>query len=73
MELARGNGLLGRLPIEAPLGTVVLPPHMDWSQAERPRNLAHRSERLLAYQVVLAEGLPQDIQHIVDGALLVDG
>ncbi|MBU6279969.1 MAG: helix-turn-helix domain-containing protein [Actinomycetales bacterium] len=64
---------LPRLPIEAALGTVFLPPHVDWSPGGRPRNLADRSERLLAYQVVLAEGMPQDIQHIVDGALLVDG
>lgn len=63
---------LPRLPIEAALGTIVLPPHVDWSPAGRPRNLAERSERLLTYQVVLAEGSPQDIQRIVDGALLVD-
>jgi transcriptional regulator with XRE-family HTH domain len=63
---------LPRLPIEAALGTIVLPPHVDWSPAGRPRNLAERSERLLTYQVVLAEGSPQDIQRLVDGALLVD-
>jgi hypothetical protein len=40
--------------------------------AASPRDLAERSERLLAYQVVLAEGSPQDIQQVVDGALLVD-
>lgn len=63
---------LPRLPIEAALGTVVLPPHVDWSPVGRPRDLAERSERLLAYQVVLAEGSPQDIQQVVDGTLLVD-
>lgn len=63
---------LPRLPIEAALGTVVLPPRIDWSPAGRPRDLAERSQRLLAYQVVLAEGSPQDIQRLVDGALLVD-
>ena len=63
---------LPRLPIETALGTVVLPPHVDWSPVGRPRNLAERRERLLAYQVVLAEGTPRDIQQIVDGALLVD-
>ena len=63
---------LPRLPIEAALGTIVLPPHVDWSPAGRPRSLAERSERLLTYQVVLAEGSPQDIQRWVDGALLVD-
>jgi len=63
---------LPRLPIEAALGMVVLPPPVDWSPAGRPRNLAERSERLLTYQVVLAEGSPQDLQRIVDGLLLVD-
>ena len=63
---------LPRLPIEAALGTVVLPPHVDWSPAGRPRDLAKRSERLLAYQVVLAEGSPRDIETFVDGTLLVD-
>lgn len=63
---------LPRLPVEAALGMVVLPARVDWSPVGRPRNLAVRSERLLTYQVVLAEGTPQDIQHIVDGALLVD-
>jgi transcriptional regulator with XRE-family HTH domain len=63
---------LPRLPVEAALGTVVLPSHVDWSPAGRPRNLAERSQRLLAYQVVLAEGTPQDIQRFVDGTLLVE-
>ena len=63
---------LPRLPIDAALGTVVLPRHIDWSPAGRPRDLAERRQRLLAYQVVLAEGSPRDIQRLVDGALLVD-
>lgn len=63
---------LPRLPIEAALGTVVLPPHVDWSPTGCPRDLAERSERLLAYQVVLAEGTPQDIRRFVDGTLLVE-
>ncbi|MBU6244142.1 MAG: helix-turn-helix domain-containing protein [Actinomycetales bacterium] len=63
---------LPRLPVEAALATVVLPPHVDWSPSGRPRNLADRSERLLAYQAVLAEGMPADILQFVDGALLVD-
>ena len=63
---------LPRLSVEAALATVVLPPHADWSPSGHPRNLADRSERLLAYQVVLAEGRPADIMQFVDGALLVD-
>lgn len=63
---------LPRLSVEAALGTVVLPTRVDWSPAGQPRNLADRAQRLLAYQIVLAEGMPQDIQHVVDGTLLVD-
>lgn len=63
---------LPRLPVEEALGTVVLPPHVDWSPTGQPRNLADRAQRLLTYQIVLAEGTPQDIQHFVDGTLLVD-
>ena len=63
---------LPRLPVEAALGTVVLPPQVDWSPAGQPRNLADRSQRLLAYQIVLAEGMPQDIKRFVDGTLLID-
>lgn len=63
---------LPRLPVEAALATVVLPPQADWSASGHPRNLADRSERLLAYQVVMAEGRPADIMQFIDGALLVD-
>ena len=63
---------LPRLPVEAALATVVLPPHADWSPPGRPRNLADRSERLLAYQVVLADGMLTDILRFVNGTLLVD-
>ena len=63
---------LPRLSVEAALATVVLPPHADWSTAGHARKLADRSERLLAYQVVLAEGRAADILRFVDGALLVD-
>ena len=63
---------LPRLPVEVALGTVVLPQHLDWSPTGHSRNLADRAQRLLTYQVVLAEGMPEDIQHFVDGTLLVD-
>jgi hypothetical protein len=34
--------------------------------------LGDRRERARAYEVVLPEGLPADIELIVDGALLID-
>ena len=63
---------LPRLPVDAALATVVLPPRADWSPSGRPRNPADPSERLLAYQVVLADGMPSGILRSIDGTLLVD-
>ena len=63
---------LPRLSIEQALATVVLPAHVDWSSGRKPRDLANRRERNLVYRMVLAEGLPEDIRQVIDGALLVD-
>lgn len=63
---------LPRLAIQQALATVALPQHIDWSSGRKSRNLADRRERNLVYRMVLAEGLPEDILQIVDGALLVD-
>ena len=63
---------LPRLSTAAAVATVVLPSHVDWSTKAQARDLSHRPQRLLAYQVLLAEGGPDDIAWFVDGALLVD-
>ena len=54
------------------MGTIVLPPNVDWSRPGTPRAMADRRQRILAYQALLAEGEPEDITRFVDGALLVD-
>jgi transcriptional regulator with XRE-family HTH domain len=63
---------LTRLPVNEALASVVLPLHVDWSPHGKPRDLADRRERLLAYRMILTEGLPEDITAFVDGVLLVE-
>lgn len=63
---------LPRLLASAAMGTIVLPPNVDWSSPGTPRAMADRRQRILAYQALLAEGEPEDITRFVDGALLVD-
>jgi transcriptional regulator with XRE-family HTH domain len=65
-----------RLPTLTPsraLRSVHLPTHLDWSTPSREVRLSDRRERLQAYEVVLREGQPVDIESLVDGTLLVDG
>jgi hypothetical protein len=45
-------------------------PHLQWSGPARRFNLAHRSDRCRAYELVLREGTPRDIESIVDATLL---
>jgi transcriptional regulator with XRE-family HTH domain len=63
---------LPRLTTASALGTIVLPPHVDWSTSGVPRELSDRRQRILAYQALLGDGEPQDITRFVDGTLLVD-
>ena len=46
--------------------------HLWWSGPSPQFDLADRSERSRAYELVLREGTPNDIASVVDGALLVD-
>jgi transcriptional regulator with XRE-family HTH domain len=64
--------LPARLPASEAVGTIVLPPHVDWSTSGAPRAMSDRRQRILAYQALLAEGEPTDITRFVDGTLLVD-
>jgi transcriptional regulator with XRE-family HTH domain len=60
------------LPVRGALRAFVMPLHLDWSRPGRTVDLADRRQRARAYEVVLREGRPVDIESIVDGALLVD-
>jgi transcriptional regulator with XRE-family HTH domain len=75
-----GRGRIAFVPDRLPdlaasqaLRTIHLPIHLDWSSPSREVRLADRRQRLQAYEVVLREGRPVDIESIVDGSLLVDG
>ena len=47
-------------------------PHLWWSGPRRELNLALRRDRIRAYELVLREGTPNDIEAIVDGVLLCE-
>ncbi len=64
-----------RLPQLSPatsLARVSLPKHVNWSSAQESWDLSDRTQRMLAYQLVLAEGDPSDISTFIDGSLLID-
>lgn len=47
-------------------------PHLWWSGPRRVLDLAQRGDRLRAFELVLREGTPRDIEAIVDGVLLCE-
>ena len=58
-------------PAEA-LGSFDAGVHLWWSGPPRRFDLAVRQSRLRAYEVVLREGAPADIEQVVDGVLLCE-
>src|SRR5438093_1761114 len=60
------------LPVHHAVRTFEMPLHLEWSRPGRIVALADRRQRARAYEVVLREGRPVDIESIVDGPLLVD-
>ena len=62
---------LPELSTAAALAEVTLPGHVVWS-GTRTFRLSDRHQRGRAYEVILREGAPADIEAHVDGALLVD-
>lgn len=63
---------LPRLPLHQAFADIALPLHLDWSGPSRTFDLANRHDRARVYEIVLAEGRPEDVLAYVDGALLVD-
>lgn len=64
---------LWRLPVADAVGVFEPGVGVWWSGVEGRRfDLGDRRQRLRAYEVVLREGTPADIEGVVDGALLVD-
>ena len=63
---------LWRLPIERAVRTITPGVALWWSGPHRSFDLAVRTQRMRAYEVVLREGGPEDIGSVVDGSLLMD-
>ena len=63
---------LPRLAAHRALRKAVLPIHLDWSKQDRTVDFADRPQRHRAYEAILREGRPADIESFVDGVLLVD-
>jgi hypothetical protein len=63
---------LPRLPAGSALGRVRLPLHLNWSQPGREFDLSDLQQCARVYEIVLREGIGEDIGHFVDGALLAD-
>lgn len=62
---------LPRLDASRALATVESPHHLAWS-GRTAFSLAHRHDRQRVYEVVPTEGLPRDIEALLDRVLLVD-
>lgn len=63
---------LWRLPLRDAFQVFTPGPHLWWSGSAASFDLADRSDRARAYELVLREGQPDDIRSLVDGALLID-
>jgi hypothetical protein len=63
---------LPRLEPEFALHEVELPVALNWSQPGRVFRPVERSERARSYEIVLREGVPDDVLRYVDGVLLID-
>ena len=63
---------LWRLPIHQAVTTITTNRAIWWSGPDRVFDLSDRRQRLRAYEIILREGTPEDIETIVDGLLLVD-
>lgn len=63
---------LWRLQPADALGVFEPAVHVWWSGPPRAFDLSVRSERLRAYEIVLREGGPSDIEAVIDGVLLCE-
>lgn len=63
---------LPRLGLARALAVVELPLHLNWSDRGRQYDLGDRRQRARVYEVVIREGVPEDVLTYIDGALLMD-
>ena len=77
IEMTRGRPIfvpdqLWRLDVSTMFEPVVLPLVLNWSRPGYEYEVRDRQQRARLYEVVIREGMPQDLMAYVDGALLVD-
>ena len=75
--MARGRSIfvpnqLWRLDVSKMFEPVVLPLALNWSRPGHEYEVRDRRQRARLYEVVIREGMPQDLMAYVDGALLID-
>ena len=51
---------------------VILPLALNWSRPGHEYEVRDRRQRARLYEVVIREGMPQDLMAYIDGALLID-
>ncbi len=77
IEMRRGRPIfvadrLWRLPIRRAFAEIALPLSLNWSRPGAVFALGDRRQRARCYEVMLREGMPDDMLGVIDGALLVD-
>ncbi len=77
IEMTRGRPIfvpdqLWRLDVSTMFKPVILPLALNWSRPGYEYEVRDRQQRARLYEVVIREGMPQDLMAYVDGALLVD-
>ena len=63
---------LWRLSIREAFASVTLPLSLNWSRPGAVFELSDRRQRARCYEIVLREGMPNDLHRYIDGALLID-
>ena len=51
---------------------MALPLHLNWSEPGRQFDLRDRRQRTRVYEIVLREGIADDVLTYIDGVLLVE-
>jgi transcriptional regulator with XRE-family HTH domain len=77
VDMARGRSIfvpdqLWRLDVSRMFEPVVLPLALNWSRPGHEYEVRDRRQRARLYEVVIREGMPQDLMAYIDGALLID-
>lgn len=77
IEMARGRPIyvpdqLWRLDVNTLFEPVILPLALNWSRPGHEYEVRDRRQRARLYEVVIREGMPQDLMAYIDGALLID-